>query len=763
MLRKFLQKLIKPYINSTKKLNKVAFLILILFCCGFVFSLNNASTSAYTLAEKGRMIVPGVVGGGKCTIYPVTHPLFIVQLYKTNDGMKTTTNGFNNQADTIKAVIPYASQDALWLCSNVLSEYLINQGFHTPEQVYLARKPSLSTMSMTLIGGENDTKSTGNIKYLSKYKTTEPSKDFSSGIFYNTLLDYYIGSNKNFKTLASNSKFTDLLKNPGAAGVKNSLKNSMELWSYITEVNAKGSSSAGWSYTIDTKPKIDRFLQMNTPPDKEHKGGELYEAGLKMNDWSTSSLNQIKSNGNTITVGEACNLRYLDLLMTLYTIANNKEYWKKGIISYLTDNNGASNICITSGIVERTTSISTIGGDVEPATVFAPCNDVTQVAYRVGANYNLSDQKPSETVYEKAKNTEYLDRLKKAVSLSQSSTYYHTAVYDPAIISRIIAERVRKVKNNKLVWGDSYNTTSVSKFLWFNYGGKRWEGTNWVLEPPISSSAAVNYRAILKVNSEDLNKLDNKTGPSYKTGLQKIILYKLKDLFSKELASGQKTVLTKDEVHVQVTLEALSVNDGKPGIPAQREWDNFIKQNNIKDFQVKIILSRAILPKNYDGTSFTTVPLDGREFPQAHSGTNEWCTSTKWVPVSADELKKLLNGDKPIGEWIDDSIGKLIIEDQKKKDVVWCSRVYIQYKAKNDKWYYLTGKESKSTELSISDKDTTIADIKQSNKVTLEYHWKATPPQENTVNYPSDTWTSEEPSLAYAELKEGSFSNETSI
>ncbi|SHL33944.1 Glycine rich protein [Anaerocolumna jejuensis DSM 15929] len=764
MLRRFLKKQLKPYINSTKILNKIAFLILILFCCCFVFSLNNASTSAYTLAEKGSMIVPGVVGGGNCTIYPVTHPLFIVQLYKTEGGMKTDTNGFNNQANTIKTVIPHASEEALWLCSNVLSEYLINQNFNTAEQVYLARKSSISAMSMDLSGGENNKKSTGRIKYLSEYKTTEPNKDFNNGIFYNTLLQYYIADNRSFKALANDSKFAVLLNKPSDAGVMNSLKCSMELWSYITEVNAKGSSAAGWSYTIDTKPKIDGFLQINVPSDKQHKGGELYEAGLKMNDWSTSSLNQITTNKQTITVGEAFNLRYLDLLITLYTIANNKEYWKKGIISYLTDNNGASNICITSGIVERTTSIGTQGGNVEPATVLAPCNDVTQVAYRIGANYNLSDRKSSETVYEKAKSTEYLERLKKAVSLSQSSTYYHTAIYDPAIISRIIPERVRKVKNNKLIWGDSYNTTSVSKFLWFKIEKEKWYGANWVLEPPIST-AAVNYRAVLKIDSVNSNKLNNKTGPFYQKGMVKIILYKLKDLFSTEISNNQKTVKTKDEVHVQVALEALAVKDGTPGKPALQEWENFIKKNTISDFQIKIILSRAILPQKYDGTSFTTIPLDSREFPQTHAGTNEWCTSSKWIPITAQNLLILLQGKNSIGEWKDNSIPTLDVTEGVAKDIALCSRVYIQYKAKNGKWYYLTGKEGNTTEkLSISNKNTTIADIKESNKTTIEYNWKAnTSPPGDTVDYPSDTWTSEEPSLAYAELKEGSFSNETSI
>jgi hypothetical protein len=744
MLKKPLFKITKSFINVKKVRNKSLLLVAVLFCSIIIFGFNYIHTLAgYTLGEKGSAVTNGTVSGGNCPTFPVTHPVFVVQLYSLSSGMSTEKGAYDKQADAVHTVIPYASNDALWLCSNDLSAYLKRHNFDTPEQVYITRKASETDKSMILAGGKNDPTTRGRIKYLSNYETTTPSNDFSKGIFYNTILQYYVADNRSLKKLFYDSKFLGLLESPSSSQVKNS----MELWSYITDVNATGSDKEGWQYTINIKPKVDAFLQIDSTSDSK----ELLAKGLKINDWDATHSIQISTNEKTISVGEAFNLRYLDLLMTLSAISNNKSYWKTGMQSYMIDNNGAANISITSGIVARMDSLSTQGGDVEPATVFVSCNDDTQVAYRVGTDYNLSKLTSSITVAEKAKSGDYLDRLKVAVSLSKSSKYYHAGIYDSAIISRIITERVKKVVNKKLVFENSNNPTNMSGFLYFKYDKGKWDSVNWVLEPPIS--AAVNYKAVLMVDSKNSNILNSKKGPVY--GVKKTVrLFDLKDLFSKELTSYQETVKTKDSVKVNLTLQALSVKGNSAGSLASiNEWDSFIKLNNIKNFRVKIILQR-----NHNGTAFT--PQGDRLFPQIHSGTNEWCTSTKWITVTASDLLTLLSGKKPIGIWLDDSIAGIDVKNDKEVDVTWCSRIYLQYQIGKE-WFYLTGKESTTSDkLNISSVDTTIPEIRQSNKASIGYIWKISP-RKNDVTYPFAIWTSEEPALDYAELKEGSIYNET--
>ncbi len=126
--------------------------------------------------------------------------------------------------------------------------------------------------------------------------------------------------------------------------------------------------------------------------------------------------------------------------MTLNAISNNRTYWQDGIKSYMTDNKGAATLSITHGMVARMESLSTKGGDVEPATVFVSSNDLTQTAYNVKKDYNLSTKEGVEKVAKYTNSKVYNSRLKKAVELSGSKTYKSTGIYSTAIISRILSE-----------------------------------------------------------------------------------------------------------------------------------------------------------------------------------------------------------------------------------------------------------------------------------------------------------------------------------
>lgn len=745
MCRILLQKITKLQIIRNGKVRNKVLLVILALCClvGIIgYKLMHTSAAGITLAEKGSAIIPGVSGSG-ATIWPVTHPVFIVQFYDTGAAMSTETDGFNKQATNVRNVIPYASTDAMWICSNELSAYLIRKGFNSTKEVYLARKPGVTTIDLTLQGGDKDPTTTGRIVYSSKTQCTDyKDEKFNNGVFYQTIYNLYVKNNRNFITLASDKTFIDLLNKPSSADVTTSGR----LWSYITDVNAQGSDKTGWEYTVDTKPRIDRFLQM-LPKQELDK--------LNLNNWSEESSKLIKAEGSSveITKGEALGLRYLDLLMTLSAISNNKEYWKQGILDYMTKSKGMSNLSITKGIVARMDRLSTKSGAVEPATVFVSDNDLCQVAYNVKSTYNLSVNGSSEKVFDSVKSTDYNKRLKEAVTLSKPSSYRYDSIYSSAIISRIIPERVRNVKNSKLVWGDSYNNSYLISLLKFKIGNTTWYGGNWVFEPPIISPT-VNYSVDLKVDSNDYNKSHNLVGPVY-DNIPRIIDLNL--IFKDKKHIIMDTINTQDEVHIQTILNAVGTT-GKGGNVAEalNTWKKFIIMNGIKQFRIKVELYR-----DNGGTEFTTIPQDDRVFPQIHTEGNKWCTSSKWIYVTPDELLALLVGKKPLGEWVDTTIASLEVETEKPVDISWCSQVTIQYQTKDGNWFYTTGKEDKTKEKLICDTDTTkLVDIRQTNKVWLKYIWHSDH-LKTDITYPTATWTSQEPSLAYAELKEGSIYNET--
>ncbi|WFR59583.1 glycine rich domain-containing protein [Anaerocolumna sp. AGMB13025] len=748
MFRILLQKITKLSIIYNTKIRNKALLALLAICCmAGIVGLKFIQTSAagITLATKGSAVVPGVSGSG-AEIWPVTHPVFIVQLYDTGTAMSTETDGYDKQANNVRSVIPYASTDAMWLCTNDLSAYLIRKGFNSAEEVYMARKSSATSTELTLQGGKNDPTTIGRIVYLSKNECTDmEGEKFKEGIFYKTLYNLYTKNNRSFVSLASDQSFTDLLSKPTSADVTTSAR----LWSYITDVDAQGSNESGWKYTADTKPRIDKFLHLIGDPKKD-----LDLININFNNWSetSSTVVKMKDSNIEITAGESLDLRYLDLLMTLSAISNNKEYWKKGIIDYMTKNEGLSNISITQGIVARMDRLVTKSGAVEPATVFVSDNDLCQIAYKVNSTYNLSTNTSSEKVFSTIKSTDYNKRLKEAVTLSKPSSYLYNSIFSSAIISRIIPERVRNVKNGKLVWGDSYNDSYLISLLKFKLNNTTWYGANWVLEPPIAPPA-VNYNVDLKIDSENLNKSLNINGPVYDSILRKV---NLNAVLKAKKYKSMDIVTTEDEVRIQVKLNAMNIKGGSGNITeAINEWKKFISTNTIKQFRIKVELYR-----DNGGTDFDTISKGDRKFKQIHSEGKEWCISTDWNYVTPDVLLELLSGKEVLGEFSDSTIKSVQVETEIPKDVSWCSKVTIQYQTKDKSWFYTTGKKDGTSEKLICDTDIKkIVDIRQSNKAYLEYNWIK--PHVGDIDYPTATWTSQEPSLAYAELKEGSIYNET--
>lgn len=758
MINAILQKLKVLYINSKhKKRNLVILVILVMVVIASMVALKQAYAHAFVLGNKGSAVVAGTKSGN-ATVWPVTHPVFIVQLYQAPFAMGHDNGGDKQVANAIKTVIPYASENALWMCSNSLSEYLIRKKFNTKEQVYIARRSSLNG-GLVLKGGEKDSVTTGRVLYFDDgHRTNTLPNPQTEGIFFQKVLGLYIKNNRNFTLLCKDKDFLALLSEPSSAKVSASLK----LWSYFTDADAKGSDSTGWSYTVDMKPKMDKFLNY-----------DLFEKkGISLDQWKDKHLIPVTSKGldsknnlqsYDITAGEEVDLRYLDLLMTISAISNNKDYWKKGIESYLKDNKGAANISITHGMVARLDSISTKDGDVEPGTVFVSSNDLCQTAYNVTTDYNLSGLKSSALVASKTSSKKYNPRLKKAVELSKSSKYKNTAIFSTAIISRILAEEVRNVKDGKLVWGDSYNDAELIELLKFQIteNSTFWSATNWALEPPIDPPL-LNYKAEIKLDSNDYNINKGKAGPIYEVK-KNIDLKKYYTKTNPEKLT-EKVVITEDVVNAQVTLTALTSDGKKTGTTALNQWKTFVDQNKIKKFRVKIQLWR-----DNKGTDFNVVPLGNKKFPQTHTGSETWNKTTTWQEFTAEELLEALKGKGAIGQWTDETIANLTVESS--KTVSYQAKVYLQYKAQDKNWYYTTGKidndtDEKKKKLVISEVNETLAEIRKTNKANLTYSWEPTlttitPTPTTEIDYPTDSWTSREPSLAYAEIKEGTIYNET--
>lgn len=746
---------------SKSKRRTIVFIMLAIFCLtaiAFMKIINVQSQgNTFVLGKQGSAII-APTKSGNASIWPITHPVFIVKFLQTPTSLGQS-HSLNKTVDSIKSTVPYADENALWICSNTLSAYLDRQNFNTDKQVYLARRSSLNG-SMVLKGGENDPDTTGRIIYFdSSHKATNLPNPREAGIFYQNVLGLYIKNNRNFKALYSDKDFLKLLSAPSSTKKSDSLK----LWSFISDSNTVGSDSQGWSYTVDFKKNIEEFMNYQA------LGTVNFDIWDKwyIDPFGTKGLD---SSGNvknyTITKGEEIDLRYLDLLMTLSAISNNRDYWKAGIKSYLTENKGAANLSITHGIVARLDSVSTKNGNVEPATVFVSSNDLCQTAYYVTKDYNLSDPNTSDISSTKTASKVYNTRLKKAVELSNPKKYQSTGIFSTAIISRILSEEVRKVSDGKLVWGDSYNNAELIRLLKFQYGtNSPWEATNWALEPPIVTTA-VNYQAILQSDSKDLDKIRGKEGPIYDSKLKSIDLSRYYQIVD-DTKLQDEAVATDDDVSLQVSLKALASDGSKPGESTSiTEWSNFIKQNNIALFRIKILMFR-----DNGGANFEATLLDDRLFPQTHTGTKTWCTSTAWVKVTADKLKTLLAGKSATGQWEDTSIASFIVHKNEWKTVKYIARVYIQYQAQDKKWYYTTGKADTDTgKLTISDQNATIAEVKQTNEVIHEYGWKPTPtpptgpptsPPAEEVEYPAESWASKEPPLAYAEIKEGTIYNET--
>ena len=722
MLRKDLQKILKPYVNSSSKTrNKVLLTLLTLCCFCFMFGLKHVNTfgiSGYVRSVEGSAVTAGTKSGN-AKIWPVTHPVFIVQLCDSNGRFSEESQGYINKSRELAPVIPYASTDAMWLCSNDLSSYLDRQNFDTPSQVYLLRKSSETGKKLYSSGGVDNKETTGRVEYLHNYKTTSFNSHIKDGVFFDTLVKYYLKNNKNMTTLANDKNFKKLLSNPN----ENQVKYSHELWSYITDVNASGSDTTGWTYTYRAQDKIDEYLHVD-----DVKTG--HTGGLLFNKWNKTCKNKV--DGYDITTGEYFDLRYLDLLMTLNTISNNKTYWSKGIKNYLTSNTGKSNIVITSGIVARMEKYSTEGGDVEPATIFVSCNDLLQVAYNVKSNYNLSVKdnfklgKDNINRFAGTKEEvkkDYIGRLKQAVSLSKSSSYKSTSVFSSAIISRIISERVRSVSNGKLVWGSSGNNANLINLLKFEISIKNpetWYAANWILEPPIMPPT-VNYQATVKVNSKVFNKIKSKPGPDYSDKPR--IVY-LKDFYIDDMTKAQNVVITSDVVDVRLSLKP--VNSAGKSSGAIKEWKDFIKNNKITKFKIKVRLSR-----NYNGADFESIPIAGRTFTQVHTPGVKLCESNDWVDISAEELFELLSKNETLGQWTDTSIATLKIKGEKRYEVNYRAQVYITYQANDGKWYYTTGKlkNTKEDDLVVSSDVTKMADVRKATKATLVYTY------EKDINY----------------------------
>lgn len=215
MLRRLFQKLTNPYVKSEQKTkNKVLLFLLTVFCFGCVFGLNQINTyGQHVRGVEGAAIVPGTKSGN-ASIWPVTHPVFVVQLEILGERQGTGTDDYYYFSQKYAGYIPYASKDAMWMCSNDLSAYLIRQGFHTPAQTYVLRKSSNIGKKLYNSGGENNAETIGRIKYLSNYETKTFSNDIKNGVFYKKVLDLYIKNNRSMTALLKDSSFLSLLNSP---------------------------------------------------------------------------------------------------------------------------------------------------------------------------------------------------------------------------------------------------------------------------------------------------------------------------------------------------------------------------------------------------------------------------------------------------------------------------------------------------------------------------------------------------------------------
>lgn len=130
-----------------------------------------SKSESYVLGKQGGAVVAGTKSGN-ASIWPITHPAFIVSLYPTKIST-ADADGYKKTVNYIKSVIPYANSNALWICSNTLSEYLEDKGFNTKKQVYKARRSSLNG-SMMLYGGVNDPETTKSIiDFHSNHRTNK--------------------------------------------------------------------------------------------------------------------------------------------------------------------------------------------------------------------------------------------------------------------------------------------------------------------------------------------------------------------------------------------------------------------------------------------------------------------------------------------------------------------------------------------------------------------------------------------------------------
>ncbi len=242
--------------------HKVLIAVILAVCCIAAFFFTNlyqvqSESDSYVLGKKGSAVAG--TKSGNASIWPVTHPVFIVKFYPTKIST-ASTGGYNDTVNSIKKVIPYTGSDSLWICSNTLSEYLYRQKFNSDTQVYLARRTSING-SLKLNGGKNDPETTGRIVYFdsSHRINVNPAKD---GVFYQKVLGLFIENNRNFQSLSKDPKFIELLTKPSSAKVSDSLK----VWSFITDTNTKGSDKEGWTYTVDIKKNMEDFMNYSSLP-----------------------------------------------------------------------------------------------------------------------------------------------------------------------------------------------------------------------------------------------------------------------------------------------------------------------------------------------------------------------------------------------------------------------------------------------------------------------------------------------------------------
>jgi hypothetical protein len=400
--------------------------------------------------KLGDVKVPTKYGGQywvmtRSTVF-LLNPYYLTTMAQV-DGQKKMIKEFEN-------TIPAYGDDTVAIIPYDLRAYIKRHGFTNLSAV--KRTDILDPSTQSITSKAKDMKAV-----LMMEESYEKSEDFKKGVYYDCLVKLSVNDLPKWKKLIIDQ-----------SKVANANIKCEKVWSYITKLDDKTSQ-------FSVTKRIDEYLHID-------------ELGINPNKLGDADLKDAAE----------LRLRYMDLLMTIYTQIQGstaEAKWKDVINKYaigIFEKENDCNIAISAGFAAR--GWVDVNGNDKQVNIISGCEDFVERALCIDREYSLTNKTTADKIaaglLKQGKGTTYYDRLLEALRLSvvkQSKsnekvirTYANTeGLWGSAIINRIL--RTKPIINGTNVSWKSGLWGADDDYIEYVYLKSKYYGTNLIPAYPL--------------------------------------------------------------------------------------------------------------------------------------------------------------------------------------------------------------------------------------------------------------------------------------